>query len=72
MFTAATIATVKAVAVALSAIIGVGYAVVAALKKKAEKKKTDTIQQIDSELKEKMTDEERKKLQDALNDIVNS
>lgn len=63
---AATIAT------ALTALIGVGWGVVAALKNNAEKKKIATIQDINSKLKAHLTDEEREKLQNALNNIINS
>lgn len=61
-----------AIAGAVTALVGVYYAVVAALKKNAEKKKITTIENINTQLKQHMTDEEREKLQNALNDIINS
>ena len=64
--------SIAAIATAITALVGVGWAVVAAVKKKAEKKKIETIQSIENQLKQHLTDEEREELQNALNDITNS
>ena len=64
--------SIAAIATTVTGLIGIFWYAVAAVKKNAEKKKTDSIQSINSELKKPLTDEEREKLQNALNDIVNS
>lgn len=61
-----------AIATAVSAVIGIVWGVVAVVKKKAEKKKTDSIVSITEQLKKPMTPAERQELQDALNKLINS
>jgi hypothetical protein len=61
-----------AIAKAVLAIIGIGWAVAAALKKRADKKRAQTNETVHDDLKHKMTDEEREEAQDALNDSINS
>lgn len=65
--------SIAGIAAAVSALIGVGYAVVAAIKKSAEQKKIATINDINEQLKKKpLTDQEREDLQNALNKLINS
>lgn len=66
------LASIAAIATAATALIGVGWAVVAALKSKEEKKKIATLQEINAKLKTHLTDAEREELQNALNNIINS
>ena len=61
-----------AIATAVSTLIGVVWAVVAVVKKKAEAKKVATIESLNSQLKTHLTDEQREAIQNALNDITNS
>lgn len=64
--------TIATIATAITTVIGAIAAVVVVRKKKAEAKKIATIESINSQLKKPLTDEEREKLQNALNDITNS
>lgn len=67
-----TLSSLATIATAITAIIGVGWAVVAAVKKKIAKKKIASIEEAHDPLKNKMDDQERQEAQDALNDIINS
>jgi cell division protein FtsX len=64
-----SIATIAGMVTAVLAAIG---AVVVAVKKKQEASKIGTIEQINATLKQHLSDEDRQKVQDALNDIINS
>jgi len=61
-----------AIATAVSAVIGIVWGVAAVIRKKAEKKKTDSINSVTEQLKQPLTPEERQELQDALNKLINS
>lgn len=64
--------SIATIAGAVVAVLSLAATVVAAIKKSSEKKKVQTIQSLNEELKKPLTDEEREKLQNALNDIANS
>jgi hypothetical protein len=64
--------SVAAIATALSTLIGVYYAVVAAIKKRAEKKAATNIQEATDQVKKATTPQEREELQNALDKLINS
>jgi hypothetical protein len=66
------LSSIAAIATAITAVIGVGWAVAAVLKKRSAKKKIEKTQDAYEPLKNKMDDKERQEAQDALNDVINS
>lgn len=66
------LSSAAAIATAVSALIGVGWAVFAALKTRAEKRKVAKLEDAYDPLNQKMDDKERQEAQDALNKSINS